>query len=318
MAQSASAVYRTRLRQMMAPGRPPTRAATPPALPPGHTLVLPGRGEIFIRDLPGPTDATPVLLLHGWIASSDLNWFGAFAAFEGERRVIAVDHRGHGRGIRTTESFTLADCADDAAALLDVLGLPHAVVAGYSMGGPISLLLARRHPDRVRGLVVAATALTFSDTAAERWRWRGLWLVHAAIRLGLGDRLLRRLAADLGGLDPTFEPYTSWMAGEFSRSHPRALFEAGRELARFDARPWAGALGVPAASVITERDSLVPHRRQRALAALLGATVHSLPGADHDVPVTDIASFAATLRAAVDEVDPRPAAQPADLAVAAS
>ena len=80
--------------------------------------------------------------------------------------------------------------------------------------------------------------------------------------------------------------------------------EAGKELSRFDARPWAGDLGLPAAVVVTEGDSLVPARRQRALAAELRATVLALQGADHDVPITDIDAFADAIHAGVELVSP--------------
>jgi 3-oxoadipate enol-lactonase len=301
---SAAAVYRTRARQLVSPGRPTPLPALPPPLPPGRVVELAGRGEIFVRDQPGPSSTTPLLLLHGWTASADLNWFGAFPAFEGRRRVLAVDHRGHGRGMRSTEPFRLADCADDAAALLELLGVERAIVAGYSMGGPITLLMARRHPERVHGMVLGATALTFNETRAERWRWRAIFVLELLVRAGLGDRLLIRLARDLADADPSFERHQSWMAGEFSRSHPRALSGAGRELSRFDARSWAGELGVPAVSLITERDSLVPDARQRALAALVDAEIVGLPDADHDAPVTRIPAFAAALAEAVDRLDP--------------
>ena len=64
--------------------------------------------------------------------------------------VVALDHRGHGRGLQSDEPFRLADCADDVAALVDELGLGPVIVVGYSMGGPIAQLLWRRHPRRRR------------------------------------------------------------------------------------------------------------------------------------------------------------------------
>ena len=60
------------------------------------------------------------------------------------------------------DAFRLADCADDLAALLDVLATGPVLVAGYSMGGPVAQLLSRRHPERVAGLVLCATAPRFS------------------------------------------------------------------------------------------------------------------------------------------------------------
>ena len=91
----------------------------PPRLPPGRVVSLPGRGEIFVRDSGGPPAAPAVLLLHGWTASADLNFFPVYDNLAETYRVIAPDARGHGRGMRSAEPFSLEDCADDAAALLE-------------------------------------------------------------------------------------------------------------------------------------------------------------------------------------------------------
>ena len=95
----------------------------PPVLPPGAAMELPGRGTTYVRRLEGPPDAPTVLLLHGWTASADLNWFTCYAPLAEHYRVIALDHRGHGRGIRSRKTFRLEDCADDAVAVCDVLGI---------------------------------------------------------------------------------------------------------------------------------------------------------------------------------------------------
>src|SRR5438093_7353278 len=88
-------------------------------LPFGHRLELPGRGTTFVRRVEGPPGAPTLLLLHGWMASGGLNWYRTFDALGQHFNVIAVDMRGHGRGIRNGRRFRLADCADDAAATLD-------------------------------------------------------------------------------------------------------------------------------------------------------------------------------------------------------
>ena len=71
-----------------------------PALPTGRDLAVPERGELFVRDVAGPPGAPTIVLLHGWTASSDLNWFTCYAALSEQYRVVAFDHRGHARGIR--------------------------------------------------------------------------------------------------------------------------------------------------------------------------------------------------------------------------
>src|SRR3954447_2349346 len=130
--------------------------------PVGHEVRLPGRGTTYVRDVHGPPGAPTVVLLHGLGATARLNWPGAFDALTPWFRVISLDHRGHGRGIRSPWPFRLRDCADDVIALADVLGIDQLIAAGYSMGGPIALQARRRHPDRVAGLVLCATAARFS------------------------------------------------------------------------------------------------------------------------------------------------------------
>jgi len=93
------------------------------ALPPGRSIDLPGRGQTFIREVAGPPDAPTLMLLHGWTATADLNWFTTFEVLGQHFRIIAPDHRGHGQGIRLKGSFRLEDCADDVAAIADILGI---------------------------------------------------------------------------------------------------------------------------------------------------------------------------------------------------
>ena len=300
--RSTGRLIARRVRQLLFGRRLAEPTDRVPPLPPGYLVDLGGRGEIFVRDQAGPSDALPVVLLHGWFASAELNWWGTFARFAGERRVLAVDHRGHGRGLHPIGPFTLVECADDVAALLAALDIPEAVVVGFSMGGPIGLLVARRHPDRVAGLVMVSTAAVFAATSVERWRWRFIRLLEWGLRLGVGDRLVARLASEWGRVDDAFAPYGGWLVAEFTRASPRAIREAGTELSRFDARPWLGALGLPAASVVTGDDSLVPPHRQVELAVALGASVDRLDGVDHDAPITAVERFALAVHGAVTSV----------------
>ena len=101
-------------------------------VPRGRQLDLPGRGTTWVRETPGPPGARSVVLLHGLAATGGLNWVGTFEVLAEHFRVIALDHRGHGRGIRTRH-FKLEDCADDVAALVEQLGLEAPLLVGYSI-----------------------------------------------------------------------------------------------------------------------------------------------------------------------------------------
>src|ERR1022692_1859557 len=145
----------------------------PTEFPPARTVTVPGRGEFFLRDTGG--DGPVVMLLHGWMVSAALNCHGAYDHLPGAGcRVLAIDHRGHGRGLRPLVPFRLADCAADAADALRELNAAPAIVIGYSMGGAIAQLVARDHPDVVSGLVLSGTAQHWQDPETRRvWRTMG-------------------------------------------------------------------------------------------------------------------------------------------------
>ncbi len=239
----------------------------PIEMPPARTVRVPGRGELFARDSGGPGQA--VLLLHGWMATADLNWIGAYDDLvDAGYRVLALDHRGHGRGLRSVEPFRLLDCAHDAAALLAALDTGPALVVGYSMGGTVAQLLAREHPELVAGLVLSGTAQHWQDRHSQR-SFRALGVLGFA--LSVAPRLTYRLGFRRAGIPDT--PQTAWLLGELMRHSARDIAEAGREMGRFDSRPWLGTVTMPTAVVLTTRDELVPPRKQRELAQAAGAEV---------------------------------------------
>lgn len=275
-----------------------------PDLPPGRYVDLPGRGRTFVRELAGPVGAPTLLLLHGWTASADLNWFACYERLAARHRVVAIDHRGHGRGIRSRRPFRLTDCADDAAALLDVLEIPSAVAVGYSMGGPVAQLLWRRHPPRVDGLVLCATSRTFANQPRERARFVALGAAAVGSRV-VPRRITAGAIARVFDARSTTGPAEGWFAEELQRNDWTAILEAGRSLGRFDARPWIGGVDVPAAVVAVMGDRLVAPRRQLALArAIPDATLHPVQG-DHTVCVTHPRRFVPVLLEACASVTDR-------------
>lgn len=279
-----------------------------PPLPSGETIRVPGRGELFVRRLRGG-DGVPVLLLHGWMASADINWFLLYEALGRRHPVIALDHRGHGRGPRPAVRFTMEDCADDAAALLQHLRVPGAVVVGYSMGGSIALHLWRRHPDLVRGLVLGGTALEFREGARGRILRGLMHLVSVLFRWPAGRYALARIIGHRRTIPFALRPYRAWIEGEFSRADPTDVGEAGRQLLRFDAKELTGTMDIPVVVVVTGRDTLVPAELQRRMAEALGARAFEID-ADHAAPVIAAEAFADIILDAIAWIDARAAEEP--------
>lgn len=250
------------------------------SLPPqGERVELPGRGSIFVRSVEGPDGALPVVLVHGWVASGGLNWFRAFDPLGRHFWVIAPDMRGHGRGIRSFRPFALEDCADDIAALLDVMKTGPALIVGYSMGGPVAQLLWKRHRHQVAGLVMVATSArpVRTDLAA---RVFGSFMGSVAVAGRIPEYatwLPRRLARSARKPRQRATSLSHWARAEMRRHNLRHLLEAGAELGRYDARDWIGEIDVPTAVIVTERDRAMPAAAQFALAnSIPRATVHRL------------------------------------------
>jgi 3-oxoadipate enol-lactonase len=275
-------------------------------IPEGRMVDLPGRGgATFVTDTPGPNPDSPtVLLLHAVACTGLLTWFPSIPELSKRYRVVTMDQRWHGRGIHS-EHFSLRDCADDAAVLLDELGIDQAIVAGFSMGSIVAQRVWRQHPDKVLGLVLAATSDRFQSTVRER-------MFHAAMAQSmLGLRGISRsrtalVAARAAGRGLGFgeEDLHAWALAEFRSTSPWAVGQAVASIGRHHSRPWLSRIDVPTAVIIPTRDKVIPPDRQYALARKIpAATVHDIPAGhaccvlEHEVFVPAMMEACATVQA---------------------
>ena len=274
-------------------------AGEAPFVLPGKIVDLPGRGEMYVRHHQHSNPNAPtLLLLHGWTASCDSQFFAAYEELSQHFSIIGVDHRGHGRGLRPSVPVTLEDCADDAAAVAKELGATSVITVGYSMGGPISLLTAQRHPAFVSGMVLQATALEWSGTRKEKNKMR--FIGPMAYIVGR-PRILRFFFNRTLPRGHENRRYVSWMIAENRRNDPWMTAQAGKAIATFDARGFAPMLNKPASFVFTLRDTVVLPHKQQALATAVNAQIIEIDG-DHMAPIVMPREFAVVTRQAVDLV----------------
>jgi pimeloyl-ACP methyl ester carboxylesterase len=231
-----------------------------------------------------------VLALHGQPGSG--RDFGAVArALEGTSRVVAPDRPGWGsRAGEPAGGFAAG--ADDAVRVLDREGVERAVVLGFSWGGGVALELARRHPERVAGLVLAASIGPGEPTVADR-----VLAVPVAGRVicagGLAaTRLVLRRPAFHGifsggmkGVDPT---HVRHFADDcLSRAALDSFMVEQRALVREfpGVLHCLGGLRVPTTVVTGDPDRLIAPCSARLLAARIpGAELRVVPGAGHFLP----------------------------------
>jgi 3-oxoadipate enol-lactonase len=274
-------------------------------------VTLPGRGVTRVWECTGPAGAPVLMLIHGVTVTAELNWGKVFAPLSRHFRVVAMDLRGHGDGIPAGFRFRLEDCADDVAALAEVLGIDGFVTVGYSMGGMVAQLVARRHAPMVSGLVLCATARNVLGSPAEKLAALALPSTAAAIRW---NPLLQPVSAEILGLTllgPVDDPAAAaWTRAQLRRTPLSTALSAVQAVCGFSSHTWISQINIPTAVLITTQDRIVPPRRQRKLAAAIpGASIHEV-NADHAVCITAPHVFAQALLQACWSVTPGPVVRP--------
>jgi 3-oxoadipate enol-lactonase len=284
---------------------PTPKAAEVPA---GRMVVLPGRGSTFVSSAGDVTgDQPPLLLLHALACTAGLTWFTAFPALAETQPVAMFDQRWHGRGIRAGRRFRLEDLADDAIAVADALGIDQFIPVGYSLGGAVAQLIWRRHPERVSGLVLAATARNYRGSGLESTFFR--LLPPLLLPLAMTSPPTLHAAALEAGLLSEYAgghvegpEFSSWAMNELRMTSRKTTFSALSALGQFNSAEWIGDVDVPTSIVLTLRDKAIRTSRQRSLAdAITHASVFEVDGG-HASLVTKADVFAEVMVEACDAV----------------
>jgi 3-oxoadipate enol-lactonase len=250
--------------------------------PTGVFVDLPNLGTCFYRQHLNPGKPT-IMLLHGMLASSGLNWFRAFPALSKHFNVIAPDLRGHGRTQRGSKRFTISRCARDLAALIEKLDCGPVIVVGYSMGGAIAQKLWRKHPDRVAGLVLTATA--YKARMAVHEQMVALPIFAGVVGMGrvvelfshLPKGLIKRFLPALA--DSLHEDEMRWALDEMRRTRLRVVLETAREMAFHDSSEWLHQIDVPTVVLVTEQDKVIEPEHQFEIAEQIPtAHLHKFDG----------------------------------------
>jgi 3-oxoadipate enol-lactonase len=221
----------------------------------------------------------PVVLLHPFPFSRRV-WAGLAEGLATRHRVLAVDARGFGESpLPPGGQLSIADSADDLAALFDALGIRRATLVGMSLGGYTALAFAARHPARLAALALADTRAA-ADSAETR---AGRQAALATLAID-GQGVPAYLSSSLGRLlSPAASP--ALLAQLRARAETRAAsLRAGIEALRDrpDRTAELGAIACPTLLLCGAADQVTPPAEMRGMAkAISGATFHEIPGAGH-------------------------------------
>jgi 3-oxoadipate enol-lactonase len=226
----------------------------------------------------------PLILIHG-LADDHRAWRRVLPDLALRHRVILYDLRGHGQTSPGEPDGTLRQLSDDLVALMDAIGLDHADVAGFSLGGTIAMRVAIDHPDRIRRLALVATSSRVGRSAAEWYRQR----VEMVERK---DPLLRqtldRDTADVYAAAPA-ELEDGLLIRRQSTADPRGYANACAAMAALNAAPLdpeLHAISAPTLIVASEKDQHCPPKAAEIIASGIGGSrLEIIPEAGHAIPV---------------------------------
>jgi pimeloyl-ACP methyl ester carboxylesterase len=235
-------------------------------------VLIPVGGDVEIHtEVHGEGD--PLVLVHGFTGSAH-DWDGVVPALSGDRQVVTVEHRGHGRSTNTGDAATYRfdQLVDDLEVVVDHLGLGRFDLLGHSMGGVVSMRYALRHPDRLRSLLLMDTAAGASPGEGEGFMRGGIELARTGGTAAVLESIARFLPEgerahverNLGAMDGA-----AFVApGEELLSYPSVL-------------PDLGGLDVPTTVIVGEHDTGLRRGADDLAATIPGAVLEVIAEAGH-------------------------------------
>lgn len=252
-------------------------------------------------------DAPPLLLLHGFTASS-ASWLPVIPELRRHFTVITADLLGHGGSDapESGEAYGPEQAVARLAGLLDELGYTDGVlVCGHSLGGALALRLALDHPERVAGLVIINSN---SAAGTEEWRRESqeqLTVMATRVRdEGVGFLKQTRLYPARSNRLP--DDARDALTEDFDRLTPAGIAGTAEQLvAQVNASERLGDVAVPALVVVGERDADFVHAAPRLAAGLRKAKVKlvTLADAGHLAQVDTPGPLATEITAFAREID---------------
>lgn len=228
-------------------------------------------------------EGVPVLFIHGFPFDRTM-WRHQLAALTGWKR-IAFDLPGVGTSTAPADGYSMARYADTAVRVLDALGVRQAVVCGLSMGGYVVLELIRRHPERLKAIVLADTRAEPDSAEAKRQRDELAALAEREGVRAVGERLLPRVLAR-ATLAERPELVAEVRAMTSRWAVPGMVGALGAMRDRSDSTRTLGAIGVPTLVLVGAEDQVTPPAgAERMAAAIRGARFVTVPAAGHLAPL---------------------------------
>ncbi len=285
----------------------PRTATAPVSEARGEGFVDVGDAWLRVKDT-GPKDSgkVPLVLVHGFGARLD-NWRAVQEALDGDRRVVSFDQKGFGQSERTDGDYGPDKHGRDVLAVMDALGIKHAVLAGHSYGGGVVMRVVVAEPDRVDG-VVLVDGMILERQVPTSFRWAKAPVLGEAIFSVLFSELPGEkyvMAFHDGQRFATTKVLDEVHAMQDREGSTFAQLHTVRAMSYADAETHylKVTANKPRGVVWGDKDRVTPLRDGRAVAAALDAPLLVIPNAGHVPLIERPALVIAELQRVLDLAD---------------
>jgi 3-oxoadipate enol-lactonase len=221
------------------------------------------RGSFEVTGTGSGEGRRPLMALHA-LALSGRVWEPMAAALGRSRRVLAPDARGHGGSEWDGAPFSIADLADDVAAVIEASVAGPVDVVGLSMGGSTAIVLAQRRPDLVAHLVLADTTACYGPDGVAQWTERAQKAVEVPRPQQVGLQVDRWFSPSFVAANPDEVRRVSDI---FVATDSAAHAAACHAFACMDSRAGLADITAPTLVLVGQDDYATPPAMARALAA---------------------------------------------------
>lgn len=220
------------------------------------------------------------LVLIGGLKSDHTNWTNVLDIFAKHHQVLIFDNRGAGQSDAPNQSFTIADMAEDLAALIDKLNLERPHILGHSMGGAIAQTLAAKYPQKINKLVLCNTFPKINKVSTIALE-NILDLHHANAKPSMIMKHIIPWAFSHEFLQTPDIVQTILMMSD-QNPFPQTLVGYQRQLEalkEFNSLPWVKEIKNPTLIIAGEKDILTPVEDSEVLAKHIAHSIlEILPG----------------------------------------
>jgi non-heme chloroperoxidase len=267
----------------------------------GVRLRFSDRGPVD-RPSAGANEARPVVLVHGWKGSHRL-WDPVIARLQSDHRVVAFDLRGMGESDKPRCAYDFDELSDDLGTVIDTLGLPGAILVGWSMGTTVSLRYMERGGAGVAGIVIVNGPLRLTRAPGFPHAMTGpefdRYLEQLRDEWPAGERAFQAATV----LNPS-EALVDWLCAIALQTPLDVAIRVVEHQARLDMRGAVSQIDVPVLAAYSRHDPYYPESLAHHIAstARKGRAVifeHSA----HCIPIEETARFCDVLREFSGELD---------------